>query len=50
MWGQIIAAWWVWAVPIAFVAVVVYALSPKRKKEFEKEARVPIEDDTLHTK
>jgi len=50
MWGQIIAAWWVWAVPIAFVAVLFYALAPKRKKEFEKEARVPIEDDTPHTK
>lgn len=43
MWGQIIAAWWVWAVPIAFIVVLVYAFSPKRKKEFEAEARVPMD-------
>lgn len=46
MWGEIIAAWWVWAVPVAFVAVLVYAFAPKRKTEFEEEARVPLEDDT----
>lgn len=42
---NILSIWWVWAVPIAFVAVLVYALNPKRKKEFEEEARVPLEDD-----
>ena len=45
MWSEVIAAWWVWLVPIAFVAVLVYAFNPKRKKEFEKEARVPIENN-----
>ncbi len=45
MWGQILAAWWVWAVPIAFAAVLVYAFNPRRKKEFEAEARVPLEDE-----
>ena len=39
------SAWWIWAVPVAFVVVLVYAFSPKRKKEFEAEARVPLEDD-----
>ena len=42
---SILSAWWLWAVPLAFVAVLVYALNPKRKKEFEEEARVPLEDD-----
>lgn len=37
--------WWMWAVPVAFVAVLVYALNPKREKEFAEEARVPLEDD-----
>lgn len=45
MWNEAISSWWMWGVPIAFVAVLVYAFSPKRKKEFEAEARVPIEDN-----
>ena len=43
--NELLSVWWLWAVPIAFVAVLVYAFSPKRKKEFEEEARVPLEDD-----
>ena len=42
---SLLSAWWLWAVPIAFVAVLVYALNPKRKKQFDEEARVPLEDD-----
>jgi cbb3-type cytochrome oxidase subunit 3 len=45
MWSEVIAAWWIWLVPIAFVAVLVYVFNPKRKKAFEVEARVPIEDN-----
>lgn len=45
MMHDILAAWWMWAVPVAFVAVLVYAFSPRRKKQFEEEARVPLEDD-----
>lgn len=45
MMQSILSAWWLWAVPLAFVAVLVYALNPKRKKQFEEEARVPLEDD-----
>ncbi len=44
MWSEVIAAWWVWLVPIAFVAVLVYAFNPRRRKQFEEEARVPIEN------
>lgn len=40
-----LAAWWIWLVPLAFVAVVAYAFNPRRKKDFEEEARVPLEDD-----
>lgn len=50
MWGQIIASWWVWAVPVAFIAVLVYAFSPRRKNQFEAEARVPLEDDSREPK
>jgi len=42
---DLLSAWWIWAVPVAFVAVLFYALNPKRKKQFEEEARVPLEDD-----
>lgn len=42
---DVLSAWWFWAVPLAFVAVLVYALNPRRKKEFEEEARVPLEDE-----
>ena len=42
---DMLSTWWIWAVPAAFVAVLVYALNPKRKKQFEEEARVPLEDD-----
>jgi cbb3-type cytochrome oxidase subunit 3 len=45
MMHDMLSTWWVWAVPVAFVAVLVYALNPKRKKQFEEEARVPMEDD-----
>jgi cbb3-type cytochrome oxidase subunit 3 len=34
-----------WAVPIAFVLVLVYVLNPKRKKQFQKDARIPLEED-----
>ena len=46
---NIMSAWWMWAVPLAFVAVLVYALNPKRKKEFDAEARVPLDDDRPKT-
>lgn len=39
------SSWWIWAVPVAFVAVLLYAFNPKRKKQFKDEARVPLEDD-----
>lgn len=43
--NEFFAAWWMWLIPLAFLVVVVYALSPKRKKEFDAEARVPMESD-----
>ena len=46
---NLLSVWWMWAVPLAFVAVLVYVLNPRRKKEFEEEARVPLEDDPPKT-
>jgi cbb3-type cytochrome oxidase subunit 3 len=43
--SEFLSAWWMWLVPLAFLAVVIYAFSPKRKKEFDAEARVPMESD-----
>ncbi|MCA3562108.1 MAG: cbb3-type cytochrome c oxidase subunit 3 [Aestuariivirga sp.] len=45
MMHNILPAWWVWAAPAAFVAVLVHAFNPKRKKQFEQEARVRLKDD-----
>jgi cbb3-type cytochrome oxidase subunit 3 len=45
MWSEVLSAWWFWAVPVAFVAVLVYAFNPRRKKQFDAEARVPMDTD-----
>ena len=45
MWGQVIASWWIWVVPAAFVAVLVYAFNPKRKRQFQDDARIPFDQD-----
>lgn len=43
--NSLISYWWMWAIPLAFVVVLFYVFNPKRKKEFDREARVPLEDD-----
>lgn len=45
MWDQLFTSWWVWMVPLAFLAVLVYAFNPKRKTQFEDDARIPLDDD-----
>ena len=42
---EFLSAWWMWLIPLAFIGVVIYAFGPKRKTEFEAEARVPMESD-----
>ena len=44
--GDALSVWWMWVVPVAFIAVLVYALNPKRKKQFQRDARIPLEDDS----
>jgi len=34
----------------AFVLVLIYALAPGNKKEFEEARRIPLEDDEIETK
>jgi cytochrome c oxidase cbb3-type subunit 4 len=36
--------WTVWAV-IIFFLIVFWALRPRNKKRFEKDARIPLDDD-----
>lgn len=43
--NEFVSAWWMWLIPLAFLAVVLYALNPKRKREFDAEARVPMDSD-----
>ncbi len=43
--SEFLSAWWMWLIPMAFLAVVIYAFNPRRKKEFDAEARVPMESD-----
>ena len=49
MWDQLFTSWWVWMFPLAFLAVLVYAFNPKRKTQFEDDARIPLDDDR-HTR
>ena len=49
MWDQLFTSWWVWMVPLAYLAVLVYAFNPKRKTQFEDDARIPLDDDR-HTR
>lgn len=43
--NEMMSTWWMWLIPLAFLAVVIYALNPKRKTEFDAEARVPMDSD-----
>jgi len=36
---------WTVVVLVVFVAIVIWAFSPKRKQELERAARIPLEDD-----
>jgi len=37
---------WTLAVLIAFVAIVIWAWSGKRKRDFEEAGRIPMDDDS----
>jgi cbb3-type cytochrome oxidase subunit 3 len=45
--GDALSVWWMWVLPVAFVAVLVYVLNPQRKNQFQRDARIPLEDDSL---
>ena len=38
------SVWTVWAVVI-FLVIVFWALRPRNRKRFEKDARIPLDDD-----
>ncbi|WP_425064316.1 cbb3-type cytochrome oxidase subunit 3 [Reyranella sp.] len=42
---ELLASFWtVWAV-IIFLAILFWALRPRNRKRFEKDARIPLDDD-----
>ena len=42
---ELLASFWtVWAV-IIFLAILFWALRPRTRKRFEKDARIPLDDD-----
>ena len=43
--ADFLRAWWILAIPIAFIVVLVYAFSAKRKKQFRDDATIPFEDE-----
>lgn len=36
--------WWFFAIPAAFIAIVVYVFNPRRKKRLEAEGEIPFRD------
>ena len=42
--GEALSVWWMWLIPAAFIAVLVYAFNPRRKKQFQKDAEIPFDD------
>jgi len=36
---------WFFGIPIAFLVVVWYVFRPKHKKQYEQDARIPLEED-----
>ena len=38
-------SWWTLLLLVAFIGIVVWAWSPRRKRRFEDAARLPLDDD-----
>jgi cbb3-type cytochrome oxidase subunit 3 len=36
--------WWLFAIPAAFIAVVIYVFNPRRKRRLEANAEIPFRD------
>ncbi len=47
MLSKIAQTWGLIAFIIAFALVLIYALAPSRRKEFDHARRIPMEDDEL---
>jgi cytochrome c oxidase cbb3-type subunit 4 len=39
-----IHAWWTAALFVAFIGIIIWAFSSRRKEEFEEAARLPLDD------
>jgi cbb3-type cytochrome oxidase subunit 3 len=36
--------WWLFAIPLAFIAIVVFVFLPSRKRKFDADAQIPFRD------
>lgn len=36
--------WWLFAIPAAFIAIVIYVFNPRRKRRLESNADIPFRD------
>ncbi len=37
--------WWFFAIPLAFIAIVIWVFNPRRKKRLEAEKEIPFRDN-----
>lgn len=37
--------WWLFAIPLAFIAIVIYVFNPKRRKRLEADKEIPFRND-----
>jgi cbb3-type cytochrome oxidase subunit 3 len=42
--SDIMNTWWMWLIPAAFIAVLIYVFNPRRKKQFDDNAKIPFDD------
>ena len=40
--SEIMNTWWMWLIPAAFIVVLIYVFSPRRKKQFDDNAKICI--------
>ncbi|MGV6827352.1 MAG: cbb3-type cytochrome oxidase subunit 3 [bacterium] len=47
---SVIQSVWTVVVLVLFVGIVIWAMSPKRRKDFDEASRLPLEDDRVVNK
>ncbi len=45
-WDLLGTYWWYFAIPVAFLIVVLYVFRPGAKRRYQKDAEIPLRDET----